>query len=95
MYLRVEHKAQFLVDCFHIPGPDNHIAESFSRNFKEDIEWCLNREVFLQICNHFGEPDPDLFASRLNRQTLNFVSWFPDPEALMTDAFSFGWAPFF
>ena len=67
----------------------------FSRNFKDDIEWCLNREVFLEICNRFGEPDLDLFASRLNRQTLNFVSWFPDPEALMTDAFSFSWAPFF
>ena len=58
----------------HIPGPDNHIANFFSRNFKEDIEWCLNREVFLKICNRFGEPDLDLFASRLNKQTLNFVS---------------------
>ena len=79
----------------HIPGPDNHIADFFSRNFKEDIEWCLNREIFLQICDHFGELDLDLFASRLNRQTLNFVSWFPDPEALMTDTFSFSWGPFF
>ena len=58
-----------------------------------DIEWCLNREVFLEIYNRFGEPDLDLFASRLNRQTLNFVFWFPDPEALMTDAFSFSWGP--
>ena len=85
----------FWLTASHIPGPDNHLADFFSRNFKEDIEWCLNREVFLEICNRFGEPDLDLFASRLNRQTLNFVSWFPDPEALMTDAFSFSWAPFF
>ena len=77
----------FWLPASHIPGPDNHIADCFSGNFKEDIEWCLNREVFLKICNRFGEPNLDLFASRLNRQTLNFVSWFPDPEALMTDAF--------
>ena len=85
----------FWLPASHMPGPENHIADSFSRNFKEDIEWCLNREAFLQICNHFGEPDLDLFASRLNRQTSNCVSWFPDPEALMTVAFSFGWGPFF
>ena len=85
----------FWLTASHIPGPDNVIADFFSRNFKEDIQWCLNREVFLEICNRFGEPDLDLFASRLNRQTLNFVSWFPDPEALMTDALSFSWAPFF
>ena len=85
----------FWLTASHIPGPDNVIADFFSRNFKEHIEWCLNREVFLEICNRFGEPDLDLFASRLDRQILNFVSWFPDPEALMTDTFSFSWAPFF
>ena len=84
----------FWLTASHIPGPDIHIADSFSRSFKDDIEWCLNKEVFLQKCNHFGEPDLDLSASRLNRQTLNFVSWFPDLEALMTDTFSFGWGPF-
>ena len=85
----------FWLTASHIPGPDNHIADFFSRNFKEDIEWCLNREIFLKICNRFGEPDLDHFASRLNRKTLNFVSWFPDPEDLMTDAFSFSWGPLF
>ena len=85
----------FWLTASHIPGPDNYIADFFSPNFKEDIEWCLNREVFLETCNRFGEPDLDLFASRLNRQTLNFVSWSPDPEALMTDALSFSWGLFF
>ena len=37
----------FWLTASRIPGQDNHIADSFSRNFKEDIEWCLNREVFL------------------------------------------------
>ena len=36
-------------------------------------------------------PDIDLFASRLNKQIDNYVSWFPDPDACYVDAFSFSW----
>ena len=37
-------------------------------------------------------PNIDLFASSLNRQFTNDVSYRPDPQALSIDAFSLTWA---
>ena len=37
-------------------------------------------------------PNIDLFASRLNRQFANYVSYRPDHQALSIDAFSLTWA---
>ena len=34
----------------------------------------------------------DLFATQVNNQVLNFVSWFPDPEAMVTNAFTVPWS---
>ena len=42
----------------------------------------------------FGEPDIDLFASRLNCQCERYVSWMPDPGAFAVDAFSLNWSGF-
>ena len=39
----------------------------------------------------WGEPDIDIFASRLNYQTLPCVSWRPDPQATAIDAFTLNW----
>lgn len=40
----------------------------------------------------FLNPKIDLFASRLNTQIPdNYVSWFPDPNAVEFDAFSLSW----
>ncbi|KAJ8034638.1 hypothetical protein HOLleu_21560 [Holothuria leucospilota] len=51
----------------------------------------LNRGVFKQIVDRFGQPEVDLFASRLNKQVNRFVSWLPDPEAEAIDAFTLDW----
>ena len=40
----------------------------------------------------FGQPDIDLFASRLNAQIMTYVSWKPDPKASFIDAFSIKWS---
>ncbi len=37
-------------------------------------------------------PDVDLFASRLNHQVDNYVSWTPDPDSMSVDAFSVSWS---
>ena len=37
-------------------------------------------------------PDIDLFEPRLNKQLDNYISWFPDPNALTSDAFSVCWS---
>ena len=79
----------------HIPGSDNEVADLYSRNFRENSEWLLRKDLFLLICDHLRIPNIDLFASRLNKQIKNYVSWYPDPDALAIDTFSFDWGPFF
>ncbi len=39
----------------------------------------------------FGEPEVDLFASRINYQLDSYVAWKPDPHAMHIDAFSLSW----
>lgn len=47
----------------------------------------LNADVFKTLCRRFFKPKIDLFASRLNTQISdNYVSWFPDPNAVEFDA---------
>ncbi|CAG2203473.1 unnamed protein product [Mytilus edulis] len=82
-------KNKVLLSAVHIPGKENIIPDNLSRNFNDTSEWKLNESVFNEVTKHFFIPDTDLFASRLNKQLNNFVSWFPDPDAYATDAFSF------
>ena len=55
----------------------------------------LSRQVFTKIRDMFGQPDIDLFASRLNTQLADYVSWKPDPQAKFVDAFTVEWANLF
>ena len=48
--------------------------------------------MFKKIVRTFDfEPEIDLFASSLNYQVGNYISWFPDPKANIIDAFSIDW----
>ena len=80
------------VTACHIPGVLNIVADRKSRVFNDETEWHLNRHAFNQICEHFGRPEIDIFASRLNTQLPRFVSWQPDPDAEAIDAFTVDWA---
>lgn len=75
----------------HIPGVQNDLADSLSRKFSNNVEWCLNQNIFNIICNRMGHPSVDLFATRLNTKLQKFCSWKPDPDAWRIDAFSFKW----
>ena len=65
-----------------------------SRHFSESTEWKLHERVFQKICRSFFMPDIDLFATRLNKQMSRYVSWFPEPDTLAADSFSFLWSEF-
>ena len=75
----------------HIAGSDNFSADYLSRKLNEDIEWSLNKACFNTICEKFGTPDIDVFASRINKQLPNYFSYFPDKEALGVDGFARKW----
>ena len=76
----------------HIPGVENTIADGESRRAYVDSEWMLNSLIFEDACRICEfKPDIDLFASRLNAQLDNYVSYRPDPFASYVDAFSLNW----
>jgi len=75
----------------HIPGRLNIEADAESRIFSDQTEWKLCPRAFAKICEQFGTPDIDLFASRLNYQCENYVAWRPDPGAVAINAFTVDW----
>ena len=76
-------------------GVSNVAADNLSRDLNLDLECMLSRQVFMKIINIFGQPDIDLFASRLNTQLADYVSWKPDPQAKLVDAFTVVWSDMF
>ena len=71
----------------HIPGIQNVVADTASRQIETRTKWILDREIFQSICQRFYTPEVDLFASCLNHQVPKYVSRYPDPGALAVYAF--------
>ena len=76
----------------HVPGTSNTIADLASRQFTSYSEWTLDRDVFHQIAQRIYRPDVDLFATRANHRLPRYVSRYPDPGAMATDAFLCDWS---
>ena len=51
----------------------------------------IKRSIYNEICNEYGRPEIDLFASRINAQEPIYCSFKPDPYAKYIDAFSIPW----
>ncbi|MES9880852.1 MAG: reverse transcriptase domain-containing protein [Sedimenticola sp.] len=80
----------------YIPGKLNVLADSLSREGRIiHTEWMLHPHVLREVFRHWGTPCLDLFATRLNRQLVDFVSPVPDPRAWATDALSLSWEGMF
>ena len=89
-----ESRNNFIIAA-HIPGKSNEIADKMSRSLKDNMEWKLNADIFKKICDIFGRPEIDLFASRINKQVVRYFSWKPDPDAEAVDALSENWKHLF
>ena len=77
----------------HIPGKENVTADYESRNSNLDTEWMLNPTYLSQALEGIPfTPVIDLFASRINKQFDQYVSYRPDPLARYIDAFTISWA---
>jgi len=79
----------------YIPSAANVEADRASRYINKEYEWELNPKFFNSICEKWGNPEIDLFASRINKKCKNYVAWFPDPEAVVIDAFTISWEKMF
>ena len=75
----------------HIPGIENINADFESRHVDNRLEWAIYPDIFASLCQRFGTPDIDMFATRLNTKLDKFVSWRPNPGAMNVDAFSISW----
>ena len=75
----------------YCPGVQNVEADEKSCIFSDQTEWTLRRDLFEQICEKFGTPSIDLFASRLNNQVERYCAWEPDPGAVYIDSFLYEW----
>ena len=78
----------------YVPGKLNIEADYESRHFSEDTEWELSDYIFRSICDKWGVPEIDLFASRLNNKVPLYASWGPDPDSLFVNAFTEDWSAF-
>ena len=80
------------ITASHIPGVDNIEADKCTRKLYKDSEWKLNPELFLKYCKIFNFiPSIDCFASRINKQIEEYISFKPDPYASHIDAFTISW----
>ena len=50
--------------------------------------------MFQQICNEWGQPSIDLFASRTNHRLETYCAWRKDPQASFIDALALNWYQF-
>ena len=80
-----------IISAIHILGKLSVPADHKSRIFKDSIEWMLSPSIFKGVVARLGRPDTDLFASRVNHQIPEFVSWRPEQNAVATDAFNLTW----
>ena len=53
-----------IISAQHIPGKENLVADSLSREFSSNLEWSIDVDIFNQISNMTFVPNIDLFASR-------------------------------
>lgn len=78
----------------YINTKDNIIADKESRAGQTETEYELSLNYFELICNKFGVPQVDLFATKLNAKCTKYVSWRPDPDSFCVDAFTISWKEF-
>ena len=75
------------ISSAHIPGKHNIKTDKFSRKFNYNTEQQLTPKKFIEITNNFAYPEVDLFATRINTQLQNYISWSCEPKAKALDAF--------
>ena len=75
-----------------LPGCLNHQADWELRNQKDSTEWKLCPQIFQKICEKVGQPEINLFVSRLSSQLPTYYSWKPDPNSFAVDTLQQTWS---
>ena len=76
----------------YLPGKDNVTADQLSRKIDNRLEWMLDHNIFLRLCNQLQvQPDIDLFVSAQNTQLEAYMSFTYDEDAAAVNAFNQSW----
>ena len=76
----------------YLPSKLNIIADKRSREKVDSSEWELNPNVFQGLLQLMENSVVDLFASRINHQLPQYITWRPDPFCQGTDAMYQDWS---
>ena len=76
------------VSAEYLPG---ELTDFYSRSITGSAEWKLDPYVFKQVARRFAPIQVDLFATRINTQLEQYISWKPDPFAMAVDALMTPW----
>lgn len=87
-------RKKLFIFASYIRSCANTEADKASRFSNMDTEWELHESCFQDIVREFGQPEIDLFATRINKKCSKFVSWKRDPDAYDIDAFTLRWDDF-
>ena len=86
------HEKNVKIRAVHFKGSLNVMADLLSRDLKTiNTEWSVHPQVIKDIWKMWYIPDVDLFATLYNNKLPTYVSPFPDPKALATDAMTMDW----
>lgn len=88
-------KRNIWIFASYIASKVNIEADFESRRKESSSELELSQKAFRKIANTFGNPDINLFASRVNTKCKKFVSWKGDPDSFAIDAFTINWNKYF
>lgn len=88
----LRHGLSLRLTAQHVAGVLNDEADRLSRIAYDKDDWKLHPLFFESVCNLWGTPDTDLFATRVNRQVPRFFSLSHDPESAGTDALLQSWS---
>ena len=72
-------------------GGEQLYSRHKSRTIHPSAEWQLRKDIFQDLMQEVYQCDVDLFASRLNHQLPQFISWRPDPYVIGTDTLQVPW----
>jgi len=73
-----------------IPSEVNDKADALSRQYDRN-DWQLKPSIFQQLCERWGRPTVDAFASRVNTQLPRFFARLPEPGATAVDGLAQQW----
>ena len=88
---RLAEARQISLTAQYLPGTENQWADALSRLSTSSVEWTLTQQTFRPLCQNWGTPQIDLFASPENHRLPLFLARNLRTAAGGPDALSEDW----